>query len=191
MWVAGVDEAGRGPLAGPVVAAAVILRPVHGIRYLNDSKKLSANRREEVFAAIQRSAVAVGVGQASRSEIDEINILQASLLAMKRAIADLPIEPDEVLCDGNRCPEIDVPVAAIVKGDSTVACISAASIVAKVTRDRMMLELHAKYPEYGFDRHKGYPTKAHRIALLRHGPTIEHRRSFGPVRDYLEAKAGA
>lgn len=185
MWIAGVDEAGRGPLAGPVVAAAVVLDPAHRIRYLDDSKKLSVKRREEVFAAIQRAAVAIGLGQASRREIDEINILQASMLAMKRAIANLAIKPDKVLCDGNRCPEIDVPVVAIVKGDAKIACISAASIIAKVTRDKIMLEMHSRYPEYGFDRHKGYPTKAHCLALKTHGATIEHRRSFGPVRRCL------
>lgn len=185
MWIAGVDEAGRGPLAGPVVAAAVILDHAQNIRYLDDSKKLNQKRREEVFDSIQRGAVAIGIGQASRLEIDEINILQASMLAMERAISNLSIDPDEVLCDGNRCPQIGIPIAAIVKGDAKVACISAASIVAKVTRDRIMVELHARFPEYGFDRHKGYPTKAHCLALKTHGPTIEHRRSFAPVRDCL------
>lgn len=188
MWVAGVDEAGRGPLAGPVVAAAVVLGPAHGIRYLDDSKKLSAKRREQVFISIEKNAVAIGIGQASRSEIDEINILQASLLAMKRAVSDLSIEPDKVLCDGNRCPDLDIPVSAIVGGDARIACISAASIIAKVTRDRIMFDLHTHYPEYGFDRHKGYPTRAHRLALQEFGPMIEHRRTFGPVRDCLDEK---
>jgi ribonuclease HII len=187
MWIAGVDEAGRGPLAGPVVAAAVILEPAHNIQYLDDSKKLSSKRREEVFETIHQKSVAIGLGQASRCEIDEINILQASMLAMKRAIENLMIRPDQVLCDGNRCPEIDFPVAAIIKGDSKVACISAASIIAKVTRDRIMIGLHYDYPEYGFDRHKGYPTMKHRLALKKFGPMHEHRRSFGPVRDCLIA----
>jgi ribonuclease HII len=183
MWVAGVDEAGRGPLAGPVVAAAVVLKSAHKILYLDDSKKLTAKRREEVFKAIQQNSVAIGLGQASRSEIDEINILQASMLAMKRAIENLSIKPHQVLCDGNRCPDIEFPVSAIVKGDGKVACISAASVIAKVTRDRIMLNLHVSYPEYGFDRHKGYPTSNHRLALKKFGPMNEHRRSFGPVRD--------
>ena len=185
MWIAGVDEAGRGPLAGPVVAAAVVLGAPQRIRYLDDSKKLSALRREEVFEEIQRKSVAIGIGQASRREIDELNILQATMLAMKRAIEDLSIKPDQVLCDGNRCPEIDIPVSAIVKGDSKVACISAASIIAKVTRDRIMVDLHSRYPEYGFDSHKGYPTMTHRLALKKYGPMTEHRRSFAPVRDCL------
>ncbi len=185
MWVAGVDEAGRGPLAGPVVAAAVILSAEQQIRYLDDSKKLSALRREKVYEEIQHKAVAIGIAQASRREIDELNILQATMLAMKRAIENLPIKPEQVLCDGNRCPEIDVPVAAIVKGDSKVACISAASIIAKVTRDRIMVDLHSLYPEYGFDSHKGYPTVNHRLALEKYGPMIEHRLSFAPVRDCL------
>lgn len=187
MWIAGVDEAGRGPLAGPVVAAAVVLVPSHNIQYLDDSKKLSVMRREAVFEDIRRNSVAIGLGQASRLEIDEINILQATMLAMKRAIEDLSIEPDQVLCDGNRCPEINFPVEAIVKGDSKVACISAASVIAKVTRDRIMIDLHAMYPEYGFDSHKGYPTVKHRLALKKYGPMIEHRRSFGPVRDCFSA----
>jgi ribonuclease HII len=185
MLVAGVDEAGRGPLAGPVVAAAVILGAMSDIPYLNDSKKLSEKQREIAFAAIVQSAVAIGVGQASRAEIDEINILHASMLAMKRAVGELSVRPDTVLCDGNRCPDLDVPASAVVRGDATVACISAASIIAKVTRDRIMFDLHLEYPNYGFDRHKGYPTKAHCIALQTFGPMIEHRRSFGPVRRYL------
>ncbi|MFT4564198.1 MAG: ribonuclease HII [Gammaproteobacteria bacterium] len=188
MLVAGVDEAGRGPLAGPVVAAAVVLSATGNIPYLNDSKKLSAKQREIAFAAIVKSAIAIGVGQANRAEIDEINILHASMLAMKRAVDDLSVRPDTVLCDGNRCPVLDVPASAVVRGDATVACISAASIIAKVTRDRMMFELHLKHPSYGFDRHKGYPTKAHKIALETFGPTTEHRRSFGPVRRYLLAQ---
>ena len=185
MWIAGVDEAGRGPLAGPVVAAAVILRTRQRMQYLDDSKKLSASRREKLYEEIQQKSVAIGIGQASRHEIDELNILQATMLAMKRAIEDLSIIPDQVLCDGNRCPEVDVPVSSIVGGDSKVACISAASIIAKVTRDRIMVDLHSRYPEYGFDAHKGYPTMTHRLALRKYGPMTEHRRSFAPVRDCL------
>jgi len=186
MWVAGVDEVGRGPLAGPVVAAAVILDDAHSICYLDDSKKLNAKRREAAYDTLQRTAIAIGLGQASCIEIDEINILQASMLAMKRAIANLPIKPDEVLVDGNRCPEIDIPVSAIVRGDAEIACISAASIIAKVTRDKIMVKLHSRFPHYGFDRHKGYPTVSHRHALKIFGPTIEHRKSFGPVRRCLD-----
>jgi ribonuclease HII len=185
MWIAGVDEAGRGPLAGPVVAAAVILPEDYDIQYLRDSKTLSEKRREEVFREIQSSAVAVGVGQASTVEIDEINILHASMLAMKRAVNNLSVRPGEVLCDGNRCPDLDIQCSAIVKGDAKIPCISAASIIAKVTRDRIMRELHAHHPEYGFDRHKGYPTELHRIALEKFGPIAEHRRSFAPVRQCL------
>jgi ribonuclease HII len=188
MWIAGVDEAGRGPLAGPVVAAAVILPEDYDIQYLRDSKTLSEKRREEVFREIQSSAVAVGVGQASTAEIDEINILHASMLAMKRAVNNLSVRPGEVLCDGNRCPDLDIQCSAIVKGDAKVPCISAASIIAKVTRDRIMRELHAHHPEYGFDRHKGYPTELHRIALEKFGPIAEHRRSFAPVRQCLNKR---
>jgi ribonuclease HII len=188
MWIAGVDEAGRGPLAGPVVAAAVILPEDYDIQYLRDSKTLSEKRREEVFREIQSSAVAVGVGQASTAEIDEINILHASMLAMKRAVNNLSVRPGEVLCDGNRCPDLDIQCSAIVKGDAKVPCISAASIIAKVTRDRIMRELHAHHPEYGFDRHKGYPTELHRIALEKFGPIAEHRRSFSPVRQCLNKR---
>ena len=188
MWIAGVDEAGRGPLAGPVVAAAVILPEDYDIQYLKDSKTLSEKRREEVFREIQSSAVAVGVGQASTAEIDEINILHASMLAMKRAVNNLSVRPGEVLCDGNRCPDLDIQCLAIVKGDAKVPCISAASIIAKVTRDRIMRELHAHHPEYGFDRHKGYPTELHRIALEKFGPIAEHRRSFAPVRQCLNKR---
>jgi len=188
MWIAGVDEAGRGPLAGPVVAAAVILPEDYDIQYLRDSKTLSEKRREEVFREIQSSAVAVGVGQASTAEIDEINILHASMLAMKRAVNNLSVRPGEVLCDGNRCPDLDIQCSAIVKGDAKIPCISAASIIAKVTRDRIMRELHAHHPEYGFDRHKGYPTELHRIALEKFGPIAEHRRSFSPVRQCLNKR---
>jgi len=188
MRIAGVDEAGRGPLAGPVVAAAVILNPACPDLCLDDSKKLTARRREILFEAIYANAVAVGVGMASSSEIDEINILEASMLAMQRAVLDLKVKPLEVLCDGNRCPELPCPVTAVVGGDASVACISAASIVAKVTRDRIMLGLHERHPEYGFDRHKGYATLEHRRALEVHGPSDEHRYSFAPVRDCLSGK---
>ena len=186
--IAGVDEAGRGPLAGPVVAAAVILAAGCEVADLVDSKKLTEKRREVAFLAIHEEALAVGVGSASHLEIDNINILQASLLAMKRAVEDLELVPDKVLCDGNRCPSLPLPVTAIVRGDATEPCISAASIVAKVTRDRIMVELHARYPHYGFSSHKGYPTKSHQAALQKYGPIAEHRRSFGPVRRYLQGE---
>ena len=178
---AGVDEAGRGPLAGPVVAAAVVLPPRYAIENLRDSKKLSAAQRDKAFAAIKQVALAVGMGQATCTEIDTINILQASMLAMKRAVADLRVRPDRVLCDGKHCPDLGIPVTAIVRGDAIHECISAASIVAKVIRDRVMVAMHARYPDYGFDRHKGYPTAEHRAALQRYGPCREHRRTFAPV----------
>jgi ribonuclease HII len=181
--MAGVDEAGRGPLAGPVVAAAVILDPNRTLMNLDDSKKLSAARREKLFDVICSHAIAVGIGLATSTEIDAINILEATMLAMQRAVCDLKVAPTEVLCDGNRCPAVSYPVTAIVRGDATVACISAASIIAKVTRDRMMEELHQRHPQYGFNRHKGYPTAAHRRALAAYGPIGEHRQSFAPVRN--------
>lgn len=185
MRVAGVDEAGRGPLAGPVVASAVILDPARPIEGLDDSKKLSAKRREQLFDLIEANALAVGVGLASSREIDQINILEASMLAMQRAVDALEVAPNRVLCDGNRCPDIPFPVRAIVGGDALEACIGAASIIAKVTRDRLMIELHGEHPRYGFDRHKGYPTKAHRQALERYGPMSQHRLSFAPVRNCI------
>lgn len=187
MFVAGVDEAGRGPLAGPVIAAAVILDPTQPLDGLRDSKKMTDRQRELAFESLHRHAIAIGVGQADSREIDELNILHATMLAMRRAVEALTCRPDSVLVDGNRCPELLVPVDAIIGGDGTVPSISAASIIAKVTRDRIMLELHERYPVYGFDRHKGYPTKAHRLALSLHGPMAEHRRSFAPVRDCLTA----
>jgi ribonuclease HII len=183
VFVAGVDEAGRGPLAGPVVAAAVILDPAQPIDGLRDSKKMTGRQREAAFETLQQRAIAIGVGLADSREIDELNILHATMLAMRRAVEALSCRPASVLVDGNRCPELLMPVDAIIGGDGTVPSISAASIIAKVTRDRIMLELHQRYPDYGFDRHKGYPTKAHRLALSIHGPTAEHRRSFAPVRD--------
>ena len=179
--VCGVDEAGRGPLAGPVVAAAVILDPMQPINGLNDSKKLSAKRREVLAAEIRAKALAWAVAEASVAEVDRLNILQASLLAMQRAVAELLIRPDKVLVDGNKCPDLPCVVEAIVGGDGKVASIAAASILAKTVRDAGMLELHARYPEYGFDRHMGYPTALHLKALQEHGVSPVHRRSFGPV----------
>jgi ribonuclease HII len=180
--LAGVDEAGRGPLVGNVVAAAVILdaeRPIAGLR---DSKKLSAARREKLALEIKRHARAWAVVSVSAGEIDAINILQATLSAMRQAVEQLDIRPDHVFIDGNRCPLIDIPATAIVKGDDRVAEISAASILAKVERDAQMDVLHQQFPQYGFDRHKGYPTKAHMAALTEYGPCPEHRRSYAPVR---------
>jgi ribonuclease HII len=184
--VAGVDEAGRGPLAGPVVAAAVILDELHPVRGLADSKVLSPLRRERLYDEIRARALCCAVASASAEEIDRLNILQATLLAMQRAVAGLRLLPHRVLVDGNRVPLLRMPVAAIVKGDAKVAAISAASILAKVTRDRLCHELHMQYPHYGFATHKGYPTPEHLAALLRHGPCAAHRRSFGPVRNALE-----
>ena len=182
----GVDEAGRGPLAGPVVAAAVILDPQRPIAGLADSKKLSPARRVKLAVEIRAKALAWHVAEATVEEIDAINILQATLLAMQRAVAGLSLTPAEVLIDGNRCPRLDLPMRAIVGGDATVQAISAASILAKTVRDAGMLELHARFPLYGFDRHKGYGTAAHLAALRAHGPTSAHRRSFAPVREQLE-----
>jgi ribonuclease HII len=180
--VAGVDEAGRGPLAGPVVAAAVILDARRPIRGLADSKVLTARRRERLFDEIRASALCVAVGQAGVDEIDTLNILQATLLAMQRAVAGLRLVPARVLVDGNRLPALAVPAHAVVGGDASVAAICAASIVAKVTRDRLCAELDAAHPGYGFAEHKGYATAAHLDALRRHGPCAAHRRSFAPVR---------
>ena len=180
--VAGVDEAGRGPLAGPVVAAAVILDKSDRIAGLADSKKLSERRREQLARVIREQALACSIGRADHLEIDRLNILNASLLAMQRAIEGLNIKPVRVLVDGNRCPSTNYPVTAIIKGDQTEACISAASILAKVSRDREMLEMERRYPGYGFARHKGYPTRQHVRALSEIGPCPIHRRSFGPVK---------
>ena len=179
--VAGVDEAGRGPLVGPVVAAAVILDPRKPIAGLADSKTLSPRKRERLFHEILAKALCCSVAQASAEEIDQINILQATLLAMQRAVAGLRLPPKLVLVDGNRLPLLPMQAQAIVKGDATVAEISAASIVAKVHRDQWCAEFHARYPEYGFARHKGYGTAEHLAALVAHGPCPEHRRSFAPV----------
>lgn len=180
--VAGVDEAGRGPLAGPVVAAAVILDPRTEIHGLADSKKLTAARRELLAVQIRDGALAWSVAWCDREEIDTLNILHASMLAMTRAVSGLACVPEHVLVDGNRCPRLSVSVEAIVRGDSRVAAISAASILAKVDRDALMRRLHAQYPVYGFDRHKGYPTALHLERLRQFGPSPQHRRSFAPVR---------
>jgi ribonuclease HII len=184
----GVDEAGRGPLAGPVFAAAVILGDGPRIRGLADSKTLSAPRREVLAARIRQRAVAWAVASASVEEIDTLNILQATLLAMRRAVEGLSQAPAEVLVDGLFCPDVMYPARAIVRGDSLVAAISAASILAKTARDALMLELHAQYPAYGFDRHKGYSTVAHLEALRINGVSAVHRRSFAPVRLLLGEK---
>jgi ribonuclease HII len=183
--IAGVDEAGRGPLAGPVVAAAVILDDRHAIKGLADSKKLSARRREALFDEIRAKALCCSVAQASVEEIDEFNILQATLLAMRRAVMGLRLPPKLVLVDGNRLPVLDIRAEAIVKGDDKVLAISAASILAKVTRDRWCLEYHQQFPQYGFDQHKGYGTADHLAALRLHGPCPQHRRTFRPVTDLL------
>lgn len=180
--ICGVDEAGRGPLVGSVFAAAVILPDGHGIKGLADSKKLSAKKREQLFVEIRDKALAWSVASASPAEIDEINILWATMLAMQRAVAGLGLAPDEVLVDGNRVPKLDYPARAIVQGDALVEAISAASILAKVSRDREAVLLDAAYPGYGFAQHKGYGTAQHLEALARLGPTPEHRRSFAPVR---------
>lgn len=177
----GVDEAGRGPLAGPVVAAAVILDPDNPILGLNDSKKLSAKRREALAIEIRAKALAWAVAEASVEEIDRINILQASLLAMQRAVEALQMPPSRALVDGNRCPKLPCPAEAVVGGDGKVASIAAASILAKTVRDSGMMELHAAYPMYGFDRHMGYPTALHLKALQEHGVSPVHRRSYAPV----------
>jgi ribonuclease HII len=184
--VAGVDEAGRGPLAGPVVAAAVILDDLQPIKGLADSKKLSALKRERLFDEIRAKALCSCIAEASAAEIDELNILQATMLAMRRAVEGLRLKPTKVLVDGNRIPVLKIAAEAIVKGDATVKAISAASILAKVHRDRLCLTLHEQHPQYGFDGHKGYPTPEHLAALREHGACPQHRRTFGPVRDVLE-----
>ena len=191
IWICGVDEAGRGPLVGSVVAGAVVLDPAKPIEGLKDSKKLTATRREYLYEKIMENAKAWGVGEASPAEIDEINILQATMLAMRRAIEDLSIRmgawPDKALIDGNRCPELPITAEAIIKGDTKEPAISAASIVAKVTRDRQMIALHELHPEYGFAQHMGYPTEAHFAALKQFGVCDQHRRSFSTVRMVLES----
>ena len=184
--ICGVDEAGRGPLAGPVYAAAVILDPAAHIVGLADSKTLSASRRLELAEQIRSRALAWAIASASVAEIDAINILQASLLAMRRAVEQLSLAPGEVLVDGKQCPAVSYPVKAIVKGDSKIPAISAASILAKTARDAEMLRLHLLYPRYGLDRHKGYPTAAHLAALELHGVSEIHRRSYAPIRRLLQ-----
>lgn len=189
LLICGVDEAGRGPLAGPVTAAAVILdesRPIDG---LADSKKLSERQRDQLAPIIRERALAWAVAFAEVDEIDRLNILQATLLAMRRAVLALHTRPHQVLVDGLYCPQTGVPSQAIVKGDSKIAAISAASILAKTARDEVMLRLHVQYPQYGFDGHKGYPTAAHLAALREHGVSEVHRRSFRPVRELLPTLA--
>lgn len=183
--IAGVDEVGRGPLVGAVVTAAVILDPANPIVGLADSKKLSEKRREALYIEIKEKALAWSLGRAEPHEIDELNILHATMVAMQRAVAGLCITPDMVLIDGNRCPKLPMASLAVVKGDSKVAEISAASILAKVTRDREMVELDLQFPEYGFAKHKGYPTPVHLESLARLGATTHHRRSFSPVKRAL------
>ena len=193
VWICGVDEAGRGPLVGAVVAGAVVLDPHNPINGLKDSKKLTAARREFLYQQIMEKAKAWGIGEASPAEIDEINILQATMLAMRRAVEDLSSRlgqwPDKALIDGNRCPDLPIAAEAIIKGDAKEPAISAASILAKVTRDRQMQILHERHPEYGFAQHMGYPTEAHFAALKQYGACEQHRRSFSPVRKVLEMNA--
>ena len=187
--IAGVDEAGRGPLAGPVTVAAVILDPTHPIAGMNDSKQLSERKREALYPLILERALAWRIEFVEADEIDRLNILQATLTGMQRALEGLAITPQHALIDGNRIPNhLPCPATAIIGGDASEPAISAASILAKVSRDRRMLELHAHYPHYGFDRHKGYPSAAHRAALLTHGPCPEHRRSYAPVRALLQTR---
>jgi ribonuclease HII len=189
LMFAGVDEVGRGPLAGPVVAAAVILDPVRPIAGLRDSKKLTAARRAELAELIEAQALAVAVGRAEVAEIDLLNILRATLLAMERAVASLAVQPDVVYVDGNTTPSLAMPAVAVVGGDDRIASISAASIVAKVARDREMDRAAAHYPNYGFEKHKGYATAAHLEAIERFGPSPLHRRSFAPIRAVPESEA--
>lgn len=184
--LAGVDEAGRGPLAGPVFAAAVILDPAKPIIELSDSKKLSAKRRDGLAERIKQDALAWCIASASTEEIDQLNILQATMLAMQRACQQLPLRPDFILIDGNRVPQdLSAPARAVIKGDDQVPAISAASILAKTARDAACLIMHEQYPQYAFDQHKGYGTKQHMALLEEHGPCPEHRRSFAPVRKRL------
>jgi ribonuclease HII len=186
--VAGVDEVGRGPLAGPVVTAAVILDPDNPIEGLADSKAMSEKKRERLFDEIKEKALAWAIGRCEVEEIDELNILQATMTAMQRAVAGLTPQPEHALIDGNRCPQLPCSCEFVIKGDSKVESISAASILAKVTRDREMVELDSQYPGYGLAGHKGYPTKVHMQALREMGATPIHRRSFGPVRKVLEGE---
>ncbi len=186
--VCGIDEAGRGPLAGPVWAAAVILPPGLCIDGLNDSKKLTEKKRDALYDVITAQAVSWGIGLATPQEIDALNILQATYLAMRRAVGQLNCTPDYVLVDGNGDPHLLLPTETVVKGDGRAACIAAASVLAKVTRDRLLTTLGAQYPEYGFEQHKGYPTKAHYEAIAKHGVTPEHRRSFlNTLQNHIQA----
>lgn len=185
--LAGVDEAGRGPLAGPVLAAAVILDDANPILGLADSKVLTEKKRERLFDEIRAKALCCCIAEASVEEIDRLNILQATMLAMKRAVEGLRLKPAKVLVDGNRLPVLKIPAEAIIKGDAKVQAISAASILAKVARDRQCMAMHELHPEYGFAGHKGYPTAEHLAALRSHGVTAWHRRSFGPVRQIIES----
>ncbi len=189
MLIAGVDEAGRGPLVGSVVAAAVILNPHNPIEGLDDSKKLTEKKREKLYTEIKEKALAWAIAEATHEEIDQINILQASLLAMRRAVEALKTQPEHVLVDGNKIPQgLTMSCDAVVGGDALHAEISAASILAKVTRDREMVDLDLKYPQYGFAKHKGYPTKAHFQAIEEHGVVDQHRRSYAPVKKALGIK---
>ncbi|MWN31903.1 MULTISPECIES: ribonuclease HII [unclassified Gilliamella] len=181
--IAGVDEVGRGPLCGDVVTAAVILDPNKSIKGLTDSKKLTEKKREQLFDIIKQDALAWCIARASVDEIDKLNILHATMLAMQRAVSGLPIKPNFVLVDGNRCPDFGIQTQAVIKGDLLVAEISAASILAKVTRDREMIELDKLYPKYGLAKHKGYPTKAHLAAIEQHGVNHLYRKSFAPVKN--------
>lgn len=183
--VAGVDEAGRGPLAGPVVCAAVILDPAHPIVGLNDSKKLSETKREALFDEIKSKAKAWAIDEKSPIEIDQLNILQATMKGMADSVLALPMVPDHVRVDGNRCPQLPMSVEAIIGGDASDPAIAAASILAKVHRDRLLLRLHQQHPQYGFDKHKGYPTKQHMQAIAEFGVLDCHRRSYAPVRNAL------
>lgn len=184
--IAGVDEVGRGPLIGAVVTAAVILDPVKPIQGLMDSKKLSEKKRNELALEIKSKALAWALGRAEADEIDQLNILQASLLAMQRAVQQLMVVPDFILVDGNKLPAFNIPAQAVVKGDSLVAEISAASILAKVARDQEMYQLHQQYPEYGFDKHKGYPTALHLENINTYGILPQHRKSFAPIKRLLQ-----
>jgi len=185
MLVAGVDEVGRGPLIGAVVTAAVILDPKRPIAGLADSKKLTDKRRQALAIEIREKALAWSLGRAEAGEIDTLNIFKATMLAMQRAISALPMVPDAALIDGNKIPALGCPAEAVVKGDGRIPAVSAASILAKVARDEEMLQLHGVHPQYGFDRHKGYPTAQHLAALAQHGALPQHRRSFGPVAEVL------
>ena len=189
--ICGVDEAGRGPLAGPVFAAAVILDPNTPLMGLRDSKKLTAQRREELAILIKRDAPSWSIAQCSEAEIDQLNILQATMLAMRRAIEGLSLTPTLALIDGNRCPVCTVRTEAIIKGDDKVAQISAASILAKTARDAALMDMHKTYPHYAFDQHKGYPTALHLQRLREHGVSPVHRRSYGPVRALLDLATGS